>query len=163
MSQHEVIRPVGTYAQLRDFDQLIKRVEELHKSGHTASAIASKLNAEGFYPPKRRGKFSKPIVYALLKRRGLSGNERQRGDMLGDCEWWITDLARKLKMSHMKLRDWARRGWVHARKTPIQGRWILWADDDEVARLKYLVDYSNRGKNNFTSEKTKPKPRSTAP
>jgi DNA invertase Pin-like site-specific DNA recombinase len=158
-SHHEIIRPVATYAQLRDFEPLMNRVVELRESGHTAPEIAKTLNAEGFYPPKRRGEFNAPVVHQLLKRRGLIGDERDHDELLNQGEWWLTDLARELKMSHLKLRDWAVRGWVHARKTPIQGRWILWADKDEVRRLHKLLAESRRGVNAYTSSLKTPKKR----
>lgn len=157
-SQHEIIRPVGTYTQLRDFDQLMNRVVELREAGHVAKEIADALNVEGFYPPKRRGNFTAPVVYQLLKRRALIGNERDHKELLRDHEWWLTDLARALQMSHMKLRDWARRNWVHSRKSPVQGRWILWADEDEILRLGQLLESSKRGRNSFTCEFNQPKP-----
>ena len=62
-------------------------------------------------------------------------------------------------MSHLKLRDWATRGWVHARQTPVQGNWILWADTDEVSRLRELLYQSCRGVNAYTSELKTPKER----
>ena len=37
-------------------------------------------------------------------------------------------------MSCDKLRDWTVRGWVHYRKTPLQGYRVLWADAAEVQR-----------------------------
>ena len=158
-SHHELVRPVATYAQLRDFEPLMNRVEQLRQAGHTAAQIAERLNSEGFYPPKRDGQFTAPVVYQLLKRRALIGNERSHNELLGPHEWWLTDLARQLEMSHSKLSDWARRGWVHSRKTPIQGRWILWADQDEVARLHKLLAQSRRGVNAYTSELRTPKER----
>jgi DNA invertase Pin-like site-specific DNA recombinase len=161
-SQHEIVRPVATYAQLRDFEPLMSRVVELRAAGHTAADIAEKLNAEGFYPPKRSGAFTTPVVHQLLKRRGLMGNERAHDELVGKHEWWLTDLARELKMSHLKLRDWANRGWVHNRKTPVQGYWILWADPDEVKRLRRLLAESRRGRNAYISDRTTPKKRSAA-
>ena len=161
-SQHEIVRPVATYAQLRDFEQLMNRVVELREAGHTAPDIAEKLNAEGFYPPKRRGEFTTPVVHQLFKRRGLIGNERSHNELVGKHEWWLTDLARELKMSHLKLRDWANRGWVHSRKTPVQGYWILWADKDEVKRLQKLLADSRRGINAYSSELKTPKKRPAA-
>ena len=158
-SQSEIIRPVATYAQLRDFDQLVKRVVQLRQAGHAASQIAERLNAEGFYPPKRCGQFTAPVIYQLLKRRGLIGNERSHDELLAADEWWLTDLARELKMSHLKLRDWANRGWLHSRKTPVQGRWILWADQQEVSRLRQLLAQSRRGVNAYTSDLKTPKQR----
>ena len=125
-SQHEFARPVSTYARLRDFDTLMNRVAELRASGHAAPRIAAALNAEGFRPPKRRGEFTVPVVYQLLKRRGLLGDERTHDELRGDGEWWLVDLARHLGMSHQKLRDWARKGWVHSRRTPIKKCFLLW-------------------------------------
>ena len=161
-SQHEIVRPVATYAQLRDFEPLMSRVEELRAAGHTAPEIAAYLNADGFYPPKRRGEFTTPVVHQLLKRRGLIGNERAHDELLDRHEWWLTDLARELQMSHLKLRDWAGRGWVHSRKTPVQGYWILWADKGEVRRLRQLLAESRRGANVYTSDLKTPKQRPAA-
>ncbi|MCH7752330.1 MAG: recombinase family protein [Planctomycetes bacterium] len=158
-SGYEIIRAVATYAQLRDFETLMARVVELRESGHTAPKIAKHLNAEGFYPPKRRGEFTAPVVYQLLKRRALIGLERSHDELLGSDDWWLTDLARELQMSHLKLRDWAKRGWVHSRKTPVQGYWILWADKDEVKRLRKLLAQSRRGMNAYSSELKTPKER----
>ncbi len=161
-SQHEIVRPVATYAQLSDFERLLDRVAELREAGHAAPEIAATLNAEGFHPPKANGQFTTPIVYQLLKRRALIGNERTHDELLGEHEWWLTDLARELKMSHLKLRDWANRGWLHARRTPVQRRWILWADQDEVRRLRQLLADSRRGINAYSSKLKTPKKRKTA-
>jgi DNA invertase Pin-like site-specific DNA recombinase len=158
-SQHEIVRPVGTYAQLSDFERLMDRVVDLREKGHTAPQIAATLNADGFHPPKADGEFTTPIVHQLLKRRGLIGNERSHDELLGKDEWWLTDLARELKMSHLKLRDWATRGWSHSRRTPIQGYWILWADQDEVRRLRKLLADSRRGVNAYSSKLKTPKKR----
>src|SRR5439155_19611437 len=128
---------------------------------HIAPEIAAALNAEGFRPAKAAGKFTTPIVYQLLKRRALIGNERSHDELLGEHEWWLTDLARELKMSHLKLRDWATRGWLHARRTPAQRRWILWADHDEVRRLHQLLADSRRGINAYSNELKTPKKRET--
>lgn len=76
---------------------------------------------------------------------------------MGKNEWWLTDLARDLKMSHLKLRDWANRGWVHSRKTPVQGRWILWADRTDVSRVRKLLAESRQGMNAYSSDLKTPK------
>jgi hypothetical protein len=161
-THHEVRRSVATYAQLRNFKPLMDRVVHLRETGHTTRQIAECLNAEGFTPPKRTGAFTLPVVYQLLKRRALTGNERTHNELLERDEWWLTDLARKLAMSHLKLRDWAMRGWVHGRKTPLQGRWILWADHEEVERLQQLLTQSRRGVNAYTNVLKTPKTRPQA-
>jgi DNA invertase Pin-like site-specific DNA recombinase len=158
-SHHAFIRPVKTYAQLRDFEPLMARIVELRDAGRNAEEIANALNQEGFRPPKQPRSFNKPMIYELLKRRGLIGNERSHDELRGDKEWWLTDLARELKMSCDKLRDWSKRGWVHCRKTPLQGYRILWADADEVKRLKTLLAESRRGIQGYTKELTTPKAR----
>jgi hypothetical protein len=158
-SHHEFIRPVKCYSQLGNFEALMARVIELRQAGHDAEAIAATLNQEGFRPPKHPGSFNKPMIYQLLKRRGLIGNERSHDELLGANEWWLTDLARELQMSDAKLRDWGDRGWVHYRKTLVQGYRILWADTDEVKRLKKLLAQSRRGMQGYTDDLTTPKPR----
>lgn len=155
-SQHGFIRPVATYAQLRDFEALMNRVVELRERGRVANEIAKILNREGFSPPKRRGEFTSPVVYQLLKRRNMIGRERSHDELLGEHEWWVADLARELQMSAGKLRDWARREWVHARQTPIQNYWVIWADDEELDRLRKLLAQSRRGINAYTAENTTP-------
>jgi DNA invertase Pin-like site-specific DNA recombinase len=158
-SQHAFTRPVATYSQLQDFERLLERVLQLRSNGRTAAQIAQTLNDEGFHPPKRRGPFTTAIVHRLLIRRGLIGNEKDHDQLLGTNEWWLTDLARELQMGSLKLRDWAVRGWLHSRRTPIQKYWILWADHDEVKRLKKLLAKSQRGINAYTSKLITPKSR----
>ena len=101
-TRHQLVRPVATYAQLRDFEALMRRIAKLRQAGPTASQIAKMLNAEGWYPPKREGGFTAPVVYQLLKRRGLIGDERAHDELLAQDEWWLADLARPLRMSHGK-------------------------------------------------------------
>jgi DNA invertase Pin-like site-specific DNA recombinase len=160
-SRHAFTRPVATYGQLQDFERLLDRVMQLRHSGGTAARIARALNDEGFHPPKCRGPFTTAIVHRLLLRRGLIGNERHDDVFLRDDEWWLTDLARELHMSSLKLRDWAARGWLHSRRTPVQKYWVLWADCDEVKRLKALLATSRRGINAYASKLTTPKARPT--
>jgi DNA invertase Pin-like site-specific DNA recombinase len=156
-SEHAFTRPVASYAQLQDFERLLQRMVQLRQSGSTAAQIAQALNEEGLHPLKGRGPFTAAIVHRLLLRRGLIGNERNQDELLGDNEWWLTDLARELQMNALKLRDWATRGWLHSRRTAIQKYWVLWADPDEVKRLKALLAGSRRGINAYASDLTTPK------
>jgi DNA invertase Pin-like site-specific DNA recombinase len=158
-SEHAFTRPVGSYPQLHDFERLLERMVQLRHSGSTAAQIAQALNREGFHTPRRRGPFTAAIVRRLLLRRGLIGNERELDGLLGDNEWWLTDLARELQMNALKLRDWAARGWLHSRRTAIQKHWVLWADRQELERLKALLAGSRRGINAYASDLTTPKTR----
>lgn len=158
VSRHEVVRPVKSYEQLRDFDKLMDRIAALRHEGHTAAQIADSLNREGFSPPKRCGVFFPELVRQLLRRRGLT-NEKTDTDQLGPHEWWLPTLAEEIPVSAGKLADWARRGWVHSRKTPAQRLWILWADQPELKRLRELAARSHRGVVEYPPELTTPKER----
>jgi hypothetical protein len=157
-SQHEVVRPVRTYEQLRDLDKLMDRVVALRHEGRTAAEIAVYLNQEGFVPPKRCGEFYPELVHELLVRRGLS-NEKKYAGQLGPHEWWLPKLAEAIPVSVGKLADWARRGWLHSRRTPAQHLWILWADAQEVKRLGKLAALSHRGVVEYPAKLTTPKNR----
>jgi hypothetical protein len=141
-SQHQLIRSVARYEQLRHYQELLARAVELRDAGRTTAQIAEQLNREGWRPPKRRATFNGPMVRALLSRRAQPGPRPRPADaasLLGPHEWWFTDLAQRLDMPHPTLYSWLRRGWVHSRQLPgAQGRWILWADEEELDRLKRL-------------------------
>jgi hypothetical protein len=157
-SRHEVVRPVRSYEQLRDFDKLMDRIAALRGEGHTSAQIADCLNREGFSPPKRCGAFFPELVRQLLKRRGLA-NEKTYTDQLGPNEWWLPKLAEEIPVSAGKLADWARRGWVHSRKTPAQRLWVLWADKQELKRLRKLATSSHRGIVEYPADLTTPRER----
>ena len=158
-SHHEIARPVRRYEHLRDLEPLMNRIRELRQAGQTVTQIAEQLNAEGFHSPTRRGRIKGFMVTKLLKRQGLVPDERSRDDLLGPHEWWLSDLADELNTSRNKLQEWALRGWVLGRKTPVQHCWILWADGDEMRRLRKLLAQSKPGKNRHTSDLKTPKRR----
>jgi hypothetical protein len=138
VSHHQVIRPVARYEQLRDFEPLCQRVLELRRENHTLAQIAQALNAEGWRPPKRRATFNASMVHALLHRRGQAPT-RPTNHRLAPGEWWFADLARELELPQPTLYSWMRRGWVNARRLVSErGRWVLWADGEELDRLRRL-------------------------
>jgi len=145
VSRHEVRRPVMRVEQLRDHAELMRRVAELHGAGRTSRQIAEALNREGFRPPKRRETYNAAMVQLLLARRGRSGPRPEAvtgDDPRGDDEWWLSDLSRELGMPQPTVHSWVRRGWIRGRKSPgAGGRWILWADAEELDRLRRLRAY----------------------
>jgi hypothetical protein len=136
-SQHQVVRPVSGYAQLRDYDRMVERIQQLHREGKTVPEIAMRLNQDGFIPPRRRGVFSVRTLAPLMERLGLVG-ELFRNELLQSNEWWLRDLAAKLDIPVCKIYYWITQGWVHSRKTPSGQHWIAWADRDELRRLTKL-------------------------
>jgi DNA invertase Pin-like site-specific DNA recombinase len=81
-SQHELVRPVGCYDQLRDFKPLMERLVQLHRDGQRSPQIADTLNREGFHPPKLGTPFTSAMVRQLLSRHGL-GQRRRKQEKLG--------------------------------------------------------------------------------
>jgi DNA invertase Pin-like site-specific DNA recombinase len=140
VSQHQLERPVAEYQQMRDYDRLVARLRELQEAGHTAAEVAERLNQEGFHPTGRRKTFSAMTVRQLLSRWQLSGERHEMVTLSAD-EWWLSDLARQLKVSAATVRRWIARRWVHCRRSPQHGYHLLWADADELERLGRLRDH----------------------
>jgi len=137
-----LVRPVQRYQQMADYGRLLNRIDELRKAGQTLARAAEQLNREGFHPPKRAATFTSVILAGLLAKRGRSG-PRPRAvaepGILGEHEWLLTDLARKLEMPQATLHRWVRVGWVHARKLPTPGgHWVIWGDAEELDRMTRL-------------------------
>lgn len=140
--EHLVIRPVSRYAQRSDYPKLVARLRELHEQKLTAAAIAERLNQEGFQPPKRTDHFGPEMVRRLLVKLGL-GHPRvpaeQERALLGPDEWRLSDLSDHLDIPRETLHRWRRVGWLHGRKLDEpRGRWVLWADAEELDRLRRL-------------------------
>lgn len=161
-SRHEQTRPVARYDQLMDYDRLVERVLELRAQGKTSLQIADVLNQDGFRPPKRRSTYYSAMVRKLVSRNIPPHKQTQAPEKRvppAADEWLITDLARELKMPDTTLHRWLQRGWVEARKLEgPRGVWVLWADADEVSRLRRLRTARQRGPDrSFPESLTKPK------
>jgi hypothetical protein len=147
-SAHRVRRPVARYDQLSNATALVARIDGLRQAGHSFAQIAEHLNREDFYPPKRTERFTGETVARLLSRRGLHGpRPRARADAsaLRPHEYWLADLAREVPMPIATLHKWQRLGWVHSRKVLVaSGRWAIWADTDELERLRQLRAYQRK-------------------
>ncbi len=141
-TQHEVARPVSTYTQLKDFRRLSERIGQLHRDGFHLAQIAARLNDEGFVPPRRRGVFKESTIGSLMRDLGLVG-ELFRDDLVEKDEWWIADLARELGVIPQKIHYWVKQGWVHSRRAPSGKHLIVWADKDELHRLRQLATGKN--------------------
>jgi DNA invertase Pin-like site-specific DNA recombinase len=141
-TRHELIRPVGRYDQTADFDRLMARIGELSATGQTSAAIADRLNAEGFRPPKGAVRFHKDIISRLVRRHTPCDRTPRKSDhaALGRDEWSVIDLAGKLGIGKNTLHAWLQRGWVRYRRLPgYRGRCVCWADAGELDRLGRLA------------------------
>jgi DNA invertase Pin-like site-specific DNA recombinase len=136
-----MIRPVGKMEQLSYYSALCERVRSLAIQGMSTLTIAERLNEEGYRPPKRPEGFDRQIVQDLMRRLGLSRRRpRSEGpEEFGQHEWWLLELAKKIGMPKATLYGWLRRGWVKARRQEqVPRRWIVWADEAELERLRRL-------------------------
>ncbi len=91
----ELIRPVARLTQLSYYPQLCARVRVLAGEGLTAEAIAARLTAEGYRPPKRREQFGRQGVQELLRDLGVRAPQPRvyPRDDLGAAEWWVAELV----------------------------------------------------------------------
>ena len=138
-----MVRPVARLEQLSYYPQLCARAQQLAADGLTMAAIAARLNAEGYRPPKRREQFGAQGIRALLQRLGVRTRHTQqrRRPAPGSQpdEWGLRELAHALAMPHVTLYAWLKRGWLTARREPRPpSRWIVWADAAEQGRLRRL-------------------------
>jgi DNA invertase Pin-like site-specific DNA recombinase/uncharacterized protein YndB with AHSA1/START domain len=159
-TEHEVLRAVSRFEYVEGFDRLLKRIVDLRRQGQTAATIAQVLNREGYRTPKKRGDYTEASVRRLVSKHGLIERGR-RGEPLGRHEWRLASLARKLRIARWKLRNWTIQGWLHGRQTLRDGSWIVWADADEIERLKQLRARSQRGVRVHPKKLTTPKKRQT--
>ena len=140
-SRHRLRRTVISYSQRSDLGQLISRITQLRQAGLTLKQVAKQLNQTGVTSIRGRP-FTNYMVSKLLVQRGLylpCARKRPESVVLSTHEWWAPDLAEKLEMPRVSLTHWYNKGWIRGRKLPgIRGRLILWADEDEIARLKQL-------------------------
>jgi len=163
VSRHPLSRPVQTYEQLSNYDELKTRIDTLRGEHKTLADIAATLNAEGFHPPKRSRQFTPAILSRFLRERGVRSGPLPRsvtdnGHLEAD-EWWLADLAAKLAMPIATLHRWQRVGWVASRKvTEAGGRWAIYADTDELTRLRRLRDAPRGWPQPYPTELITPKP-----
>ncbi len=156
-SRHQLIRPVRTYDQLLHRDLLMKRIVDLRETGKTAAETAEVLNKEGFKPLNPRDRFKGFMIEDLLRKLGFR-TERKDDSLLTAGEWWIRDLAKQIGMPWQTLHEWVANGWVHGRQTKIEKLWIIWADQDEVERLRKLRSAKPQGILGYPAELTSAKP-----
>jgi DNA invertase Pin-like site-specific DNA recombinase len=146
-SHHTLLRSVARYEQLDNYQGLMVHILDLRGRQQTSAQIAAQLNREGYRPPKRVPMFTADMVRMLFWRRGQA-IKRPRvpaSQAPGDQEWWLSDLVRHLQIPHPTLYSWIQRGWVHARQLPVAvGPWIIWADTEELDRLRRLHRCSRR-------------------
>jgi hypothetical protein len=135
---HTISRPVTRYCQQSDYPRLVARLRELCAGRENSSAIAERLNAEGFRPPKRTNRFTGEMVRRLTAHLGMARRQRHGSTAgLGPDEYRPMGLARRLGISRDTVRRWLRAGWLNLRRDE-DGHHVIWADAGELRRLREL-------------------------
>jgi DNA invertase Pin-like site-specific DNA recombinase len=166
-SHHVMRRPVQTYEQLSYYDELLSRIKALLEENNTLGVIAKHLNAEGYQPPKRSSQFSAGILTRLLRDRGIRTGPLPKSvteeNHLHTNEWWLSDLATELSIPIATLHRWQRVGWVTSHKVTATGRWSIYADAEELSRLKQLRTQPRGWPNPYPLNLISPKPNPNQP
>jgi DNA invertase Pin-like site-specific DNA recombinase len=160
VQSHTLGRPVTRYDLQSDYPRLVERLRTLCDERLSSAAIAERLNAEGFRPPKRTNRFTGQMVLRLTSHLGLARRERHGSAAgLGRDEYRPMGLARRLGMSRDTVRRWLRAGWLTVRRDA-EGHHVIWANASELRRLRELHrlprTWANKGR---LTELKKPKPR----
>jgi DNA invertase Pin-like site-specific DNA recombinase len=163
ISRHTLFRPVQTYQQLSNYEEFVARIDALRAQEKSLPEIAATLNAEGFHPPKRAPRFTSAILSRFLRERGVRLGSLPRSvtcqEHLAADEWWLADLAAKLAMPSATLHRWRRVGWVASHKVMAAGgRWAIYADADELLRLRRLRDAHRGWPQPYPAELITPQP-----
>jgi Recombinase/Recombinase zinc beta ribbon domain len=136
-----LVRDIARLADLSYYPQLCARVRTLTEAGMSASAVAEQLHTEGYRPARHEARLGIAQVTELQRRLGLRACHPRIRDRhgIGPEEWWASDLADRLGLSRSSLHRWIQLEWVRARREDGQlRRWIVWADERELARLQDL-------------------------
>lgn len=151
-SHYEVRRRVNTFGQLEESTEIAHRIQQLYDEGYPLSEIARLLNQDGFKPAKG-ARFTQTSMGALcrtLRRTGVIAKHRR----VEPNFWRAGELSRLLGVKKPTLSGWRRRRWVQARQ--VGTRWIYWADQQELKRLRRLADQQPNGSTPTPNELTKP-------
>jgi hypothetical protein len=98
--------------------------------------ITASLAREGFRSPKQAKPFSRQSVVELMRRLAVHHPRSRRHLPLRKHAWWLSDSARAVGVSHSTRPRWRQCGWLQARWHAHSKRWVAWADETELQRLK---------------------------
>jgi hypothetical protein len=157
---HTLTRAVRRYDGHSAYARLVGRLRTLCAQRLAAAAIAGRLNAEGFHPPKRTSRFTRGMVLRLIGQLGLGRREPHGSRVgLGTDEYRPGSLASRLGICRDTVRRWVKVRWVNVRRDE-NDHAVIWADADELDRLRALHQLPRTWANKARlAELSKPKPR----
>jgi len=151
-SHHEVRRRVNKFEQLAESAEITHRIQQLYDEGYPLSEIARMLNQEGFTPAKgvRFTQTSMGALCRTLRRQRIIAIHRR----VKPHFWRAGQLSSLLGIQKPTLSGWRKRHWVQARQ--VGTRWLYWADQDELKRLRQLAAQRRNGSTPTPCELTNP-------
>jgi hypothetical protein len=129
-------RPMSHMAHLSDYPRLCERIRTRAHEGYHITQITAVLAPEGFRSPTHARPFRRQSVIELLRRLGVHQPRRHRRPPLQEHEWWLSELERAWGKAHSTLHQGRQRGGLQARWHAHSKRWVAWADEAELQRLK---------------------------
>jgi Recombinase zinc beta ribbon domain len=131
-----ITRPMSRLEHLSDDPRLCERIRALAQAGYSTVQMTECLAQEGFHAPKQATPFSRQSVVELMRRLGVHHPRRRHRPLRSDHEWWLSDLEQALGVAHSTLHQWRKRGRLQAHWHEQSPRWVAWADEAELQRLK---------------------------
>lgn len=150
-TRHALVRPVRRFEQLRRSDQLLATIRDLREQGCSAAAIAERLNAAGWRPPKREA-FDASMIQRLVFRHSLgSGRPIWSSNVAREpgAEWTLHEAAARLGVHRHTAYRWLREGRLRGRMAARgdQRIWLVQMSGDELDQIRAAPPASDRNRN----------------
>ena len=136
MTSGIVIRPLNRLENLSQYAEICERIHTLSAQGCRTSEITHSLAQEGFRSPRQAKPLTQRTVRELRQRLGLRQLRPRPRPSLAQHEWWLSELAKTLRISVSTLHLWRKRGWLQARWHRQSRRWVALVDAAELERLE---------------------------
>ena len=150
-SRHRIMKPVQRFEWLESAAEIRELIERRKREGKTHAEVSEELNREGYHSTSC-GAFTAAIVSSMCKKFRDQSPAAVRDH--SSPQWSLRELAHELGVRKETLNTWRRRGWVHA--TQESPRWTFWANEEELTRLRKLVDHNRQGLQKTPTELTTP-------
>jgi DNA invertase Pin-like site-specific DNA recombinase len=150
-SRHRIQKPVQRFEWLESASEIRELIERRKREGKTHSEVAEELNREGYHSTNC-GAYTTAIVSSLCKKFRDESPDNEPSHK--STQWSLRELSHELGLRKETLNTWRRRGWVHA--TQESTRWTFWANEEELIRLRKLVDHNRQGLQKTPTELTTP-------
>lgn len=136
-TEDQFTRAVSKIENMSRFNELEKRISELHAQNYSSCAITDLINKEGWLLPQG-GPFRVGDIRKFLIKKGLEIPKQRYKIIKQPNEWTLSELAKALEINPYTLYGWLRKGMLLKVKKAIPRGWLIYADESELDRLKIL-------------------------